>query len=95
MRYEELKKHMIVRITEDNGLSVNVLVLPVTEKDIKRGMNAKEPGFCGFRGLWYKGNGTTHKSYGKIYELQEYDNIELVRNDIFGLSKKKLQTILK
>ena len=86
---------MIVRVTKDDGSSVNVLVLPVTEKDIKNGMNASEAGFCGFRGLWYKGNGTTHKSYGKIYELSLYDNIELVRNNIFGLSKKKLQDILK
>jgi len=91
MRYTDLKRNMIVNI-EHNW---NVIVLPVTNKDINRGMNADVPGLYGFRGLWYKGNGTKPYSYGKIFDLKLYDSITLVRNNISGLSKKQLQEILK
>ena len=95
MKYSELKKNMIVQITEDDGFVRNVIVLPVSDKDIKRGVDATHAGFHGFRGLWYKGNGTKHMSYGKIYDLSLYDDIKLVRKDIFGLSKEKLREVLK
>lgn len=94
MKYSELKKNMIVQITEDDGFVRNVIVLPVSDKDIKRGMFASHTGLHGFRGLWYNGNGTKHMSYGKIYDLSLYDNIKLVRNNIFGMSKEKLRTVL-
>lgn len=94
IKYKDLKKHQIVSIIDDNDIKWYVIVLPVTEKDIKRGINAEHPGFYGFRGLWYKGNGTRIKSYGKIYDLSLYDNIELIRNDIRGLSKKALNHLI-
>lgn len=95
MKYEELKKNMIVQIIEDDGFVRNVIVLPVSDKDIKKGIDATHTGLYGFRGLWYKGNGTKHDSYGKIYDLSLYDNIKLVRKDIFGMSKENLKNVLR
>lgn len=91
----KLKKNMIVTL-QGNDSKDTVIVLEVTKKDIKKGINAAKPGLYGFRGLWYKGNGTKHHSYGKIYDLSYYDDseIEIVRNHIYGLSKKDLQNLL-
>ena len=98
MTQEELKKHMIVQLIdkESETVEANVIVLEVTAKDIKHGVFADKPGLYGFRGLWYKGNGTTHKSYGKIYDLSLYNDNEifLVRDDIWKMSKKELNKIL-
>ena len=92
----KLKKNMIVALQRDDGSKDTVIVLEVTKKDIKRGINADKPGLYGFRGLWYKGNGTKHCSYGKIYDLSYYDDseIEIVRNHIYGLNKKELRNIM-
>lgn len=101
MKYSDLKKHMIVQLVDNNSdftePPVNVIVLEVTEKDIRQGCNAMTPGLYGFRGLWYRGNGTTRKSYGKIYNLSNYEDneITLVRKDIWKLSKNDLMKILK
>lgn len=91
----KLKKNMIVNL-RGNGWKDTVIVLEVTKKDIKRGINADKPGLYGFRGLWYKGNGTKQYSYGKIYDLSYYNDseIEIVRNHICGLSKKDLKSLL-
>ena len=86
---------MIVNL-QRNGWKDTVIVLEVTKKDIKRGINAEKPGLYGFRGFWYKGNGTKQYSYGKIYDLSYYNDseIEIVRNHIYGLSKKDLKSLL-
>ena len=97
---KELKKNMIVQLIDKESETVetpiNVIVLEVTAKDIKHGVLADKPGLYGFRGLWYKGNGTTHKSYGKMYDLSLYNDNEifLVRDDIWKMSKKELSKIL-
>jgi len=90
------KKLQIVGFTDDSGIYRRVVVLPVTKKDIKRGINAEFPGLYGFRGLWYSGNGTKIKSYGKIYELDPdyYKDMMIVRDNIIGLSKKELQKLV-
>jgi hypothetical protein len=94
IKYNELKKQMIVRLQEGVD-TVNVIVFFLTNKEIKkRGLNADKEGFYGFRGLWY-GNGTSFKSYGKIYDLSCYDSVKLVRNHIQGLTREELQKILK
>lgn len=92
---------MIVKLVDKNSdysfhQPPNVIVLEVTEKDIKRGTQAEKPGLYGFRGLWYKGNGTTIKSYGKIFDLSAYDEDEifLVRDNIWNLSKQELKEFL-
>ncbi len=89
-----MKKNNIIHLKDDN---LNVIVLPVTKKDLKRGINADHTGLYGFRGLWYKGNGTKHISYGKIYDLSCYkeNDYEIIKENIFGLSKKELQEILE
>jgi hypothetical protein len=92
--YSKLKVNNIVEITEVFGTKCNCIVLPVTKKDIERGVNAVMPGLYGFRGLWYKGNGTKRMSYGKIYDLAFYD-CKVIRDNIKGLSKKQLQNILQ
>ena len=100
MKYNELKKHMIVQLVnkdpEITDPSTNVIVLEVTAKDIKHGCQADKPGLYGFRGLWYKGNGTKKMSYGKIYDLSLYndDEIHLVRDNIWKMSKKELNSLL-
>lgn len=92
--YSKLKVNNIVEITEYDGTKRNCIVLPVTKKDIDFGANAVVPGLYGFRGLWYKGNGTKRMSYGKIYDLAFYD-CKVIRDNIKGLSKKQLQNILQ
>ena len=100
MTTKELKKHMIVQLlpkgSEITEQSTNVIVLEVTTKDIRNGCQADKPGLYGFRGLWYKGNGTKYKSYGKIYDLSLYndDEIYLVRDNIWKMSKKELNSLL-
>lgn len=90
-----LRRNMILSITDENGIKRNVIILPVTRKDLKRSVNADRPGLYGFSGLWYKGNGTKIKSYGKIFDIAFYDDIKIVRDNILGLSKKQLKEILK
>lgn len=90
----ELKPYMIIHI-KDDGIDRNVIILPVTKKDIKRGINASHTGLFGFRGFWYNGNGTKWKSYGKIYDISDYNIIDIVRKDICGINKKQLQELLK
>lgn len=100
MTYKKLKKHMIVQLvpkdSEITEPSTNVIVLEVTAKDIRNGCQADKPGLYGFRGLWYKGNGTKYKSYGKIYDLSLYndDEIYLVRDNIWKMTKKDLNSLL-
>ena len=91
----ELKSNMIVHIKEDDGFDRNVIILPISKKDLKRGVNASHIGLFGFRGFWYKGNGTKWKSYGKIYDISNYDIIDIVRKDICALNKKQLKELLK
>ncbi len=93
----KLKKNMIVTLQKKNSKDKDkdtVILLDVTKKDIKKGINADKPGLYGFRGLWYKGNGTKNESYGKIYDLSYYDVIEIVRNHIYGLNKEELRNIM-
>lgn len=90
----KLKVNNIIEITEYDGPRRNCIVLPVTKKDINHGVNAIMPGLYGFRGFWYKGNGTKKMSYGKIYDLAFYD-CKVIRDNIKGLSKKQLQELLK
>ena len=94
IEYKNLKKHMIVHLTNNN---VNVIVFYLTAREIKKKrINANEEGFYGFRGLWYKGNGTRYSSYGKIYNLSYYKKcMELIRTGIHGLSKKELMHIVR
>lgn len=100
MKYNELKKHMIVQLVGRESDPVepptNVIVLEVTAKDIRHGCLAEKPSLYGFRGLWYKGNGTKRKSYGKMYDLSLYsdDEVHLVRNNIWKMSKEDLNNLL-
>lgn len=90
----DLKPNYIIEFPDEVGYT-SLIILPVTKKDIDKGCNAEKPGLYGFRGLWYKGNGTKRKSYGKIYDLRCIDNYKVIRTNIKGLSKKQLQELLK
>ena len=111
MEYKDLKPGMIIHFSNDwhmdkmDGVDdvedINchtegiVVVLRVTEKDIKSGgVLAEMPGLYGFRGLWYKGNGTKFKSYGKIYDLKDCNKINVLHNSLYGLSKKEISRIV-
>lgn len=95
INYNDLKQQMIVCVQSEDE-AVNVIVIYLTKQEIKKKrLNADNEGFYGFRGLWYGGNGTNVKSYGKIYDLSCYDGMKLVRSHIQGLTKKELQKILK
>ena len=85
---KELKKGMIVR---DNGTGEYLIVLPVSKKDIKKGINADIPNYYGFRGFWYGRNPMKFSSYGKICELND---ITIIRNDLCGISMDTLSKIL-
>lgn len=97
----DLKPNYIIEFEEEIGCFLKrthitrLIILPITQKDIDRGTNAEKPGLYGFRGLWYKGNGTKRTSYGKIYDLSLIENYKVIRTNIKGLSKKQLQKILK
>lgn len=96
----ELKSNYIIEFEEEIGCflkrtrTTRLIILPITQKDINRGANAEKPGLYGFRGLWYKGNGTKRTSYGKMYDLECVGDYKIIRTNIKGLSKKRLQTIL-
>lgn len=94
IKYENLRAGNIVEITDQFGITNRVVVLKVTKKDIAKDINADKEGLYGFRGLWYNGNHTTIKPYGKIYDLSCYDNIKLVRKSLFRLSRKELKQII-
>lgn len=97
----ELKTNYIIEFEEKVGCfkrtrMTRLIILSITQKDIDRGTNAGKPGLYGFRGLWYKGNGTKQTSYGKIYDLECIgDDYKIIRTNIKGLSKKQLQSILQ
>lgn len=90
----KLKPNYIIEFPDEMGYT-SLIILPVTKKDIDKGCNAEKLGLYGFRGLWYKGNGTKRKSYGKIYNLSLIENYKVIRTNIKGLSKKQLREILK
>lgn len=103
LTYNELKTGMIIHVKDEStdGEFENqefVVVLRVTEKDIKKGFNGDKPGLYGFRGLWYKGNGTKCMSYGKIHNLMPDDEwistFTLIRPNLWGLSKKQISHII-
>jgi hypothetical protein len=48
------------------GSRRRLVVLKVTKRGIKRGMNARRPGLYMFTGMWYGKNPNDHKSFGKI-----------------------------
>ena len=98
--FMKLKTNYIIEFEEEipflkRTCITRLIILPITQKDIDRGANAEKPGLYGFRGLWYKGNGTKRKSYGKIYNLSLIENYKVIRTNIKGLSKKQLQEILQ
>jgi hypothetical protein len=88
-----LKKHMIIKYTDDLKRTYTCVVFYISKKDIRNGINADHEGWYGFRGLWYKGNGTQIKSYGKIHDFIQYP-YTIIRTDLFKLSKKQLKKLI-
>lgn len=75
--------------TKDNR---TIIILEVTNKDLKRGINADRPGLYGFRGFWYGHDRFKIKSYGKIYELTGTE--VLLKKDTIGMSNVELKKLL-
>ena len=90
----KLKPNYIIEFPDEMGYT-SLIILTVNKKVIDQGCNAENQGLYGFRGLWYKGNGTKRTSYGKIYNLSLIENYKVIRANIKGLSKKQLREILK
>lgn len=62
-----MKKGDLVQVRGERRLYI---ALPVTKRDIGRGMNADNPGLHLFGGFWYSGPVLSNKAYGKILPLQ-------------------------
>ncbi len=95
MLHELLRKGMVIRFTKDeNNLHArNWVVLPVTKKDIKRGINADQIGFFAFGGMWYGRNPMKIKSYGKIQSIDE--DFKIIRKDLYGISVDDIQKLVQ
>ena len=105
MKHSDIKKGMILRLRSDytniNGeyYYSNVIVLPITKKDLHCGIhsaNTDHIGLHGFRGMWYGRDRNKRRSFGKIYDLDCYseDEISLVMPDTVGISNRQLKEIL-
>lgn len=81
---------MIVKTSEFNRCWI---VLPVTKKDISKGINADKEGLYGFGGMWYGRNPMKIKSYGKIIPL-DYSDIKIIHPSIRGLSVNYIQSLV-
>lgn len=65
-----MRKLSIVKLPRGYGRR-HWVVVDITQRDIKRGANAREPGLHLMAGYWYgKGQGhKTRKAYGKMIEV--------------------------
>jgi len=88
-----LRKGMIIRFKEDllNPNARNWIVLPVTKKDLKRGINADKEGLYAFGGMWYGRNPMKIESYGKILPIKE--EVYLVRKDLHAIKVSDIQKL--
>jgi len=89
---DNLKPGMLIR-RNGKGYQRCWIVLPVTKKDLKRGINAPCEGLYGFGGMWYGRNPMKHRCYGKIANLTT-DDYTIVRSDIHGLSVDEIQRLV-
>lgn len=89
-----LKKNMIIRFVHDldNPNARNWVVLPVTKKDLKRGVNAEKEGLYGFGGLWYGRNPTKIRSYGKISIIE--DEYIIIRDNLHSISVDDIKKLV-
>ena len=89
-----LQKGMIIRFKEDleNPNARNWMVLPVTKKDLKRGINAYKEGLHAFGGMWYGRNPMKIKSYGKIRPIEE--DVYLVRRVLHSIKVDDIQKLV-
>ena len=89
-----LRKGMVIRFKEDlaNPNARSWVVLPVTKKDLKRGVNADKEGLYAFGGMWYGRNPMKIKSYGKILPIEE--DVYLVRRDLHAIKVDDLQKLV-
>lgn len=62
-----MKKGDLVQVRGEKRLYV---ALPVTRRDIARGVNANMPGLHLFGGFWYRGPALSIRAYGKILTSQ-------------------------
>jgi len=62
-----LRSGDLVKVAGERRLYV---VLPVTGRDLARGINAETRGLHLFGGFWYPGPALSLRSYGKIMPLQ-------------------------
>ena len=61
------------------------VVLNVTKRDLKMGVNAPCPGLYGFGGMWYGRKVFNYKSYGKIQNLDGVKIIEIGKARSFSI----------
>lgn len=69
------------------------VVLQVTEKDVKRGINADVPGRYAFAGMWYGRNPAKIRSYGKIRSLDKR-GWHTVRNDLHCMKVNEIKELV-
>lgn len=94
IKKSDLKKGMIIRFQEDIDKinARNWVILLVTKKDLKRGVNAEKEGLYAFGGMWYGRNPNKIKSYGKISSIDE--DVYLVRKNLLCISVDNIQKLV-
>ncbi len=61
-----MKKHTVKHGDIVKREDRTIVVLRVSKRDLKNGLNAERAGLHGFQGLWHGDDFSSHKSYGKI-----------------------------
>jgi hypothetical protein len=95
LRKDKLRKGMVIRFEEDlnNPNKRNWIVLLVTKKDLKRGVNAENEGLHAFGGMWYGRNPMKIKSYGKILPIEE--DVYLIHRDLQGIKVDEFKNLVE
>ena len=61
-----MKKHTVRHGDIVKQEKRTIVVLRVSKRDLKNGLNAERAGLYGFQGLWHGDDFSNHRSYGKI-----------------------------
>ena len=69
-----MKKHTVKNGDIVKQEDRTIVVLRVSKRDLKKGLNAERAGLYGFYGIWYGEDIGRHQSYGKI----EYKKLKII-----------------
>lgn len=81
-----MKKHTVKNGDIVRQEDRTIVVLRVSKRDLKKGLNAERAGLYGFHGIWYGEDIGRHQSYGKI----EYKKSGEIIGNIFDDNIKSM-----